>query len=69
MLRLYLDKDAMDHELVLAPRTRGIDVVAARDEGMLGRSDRVIVGQRADGRRRGFNPRIPALETRRVGVG
>ena len=34
-LRLYLDEDAMDGDLVRSLRSRGIDVVTAADAGLL----------------------------------
>ena len=39
VLRLYLDEDSMDEDLVAALRLRGIDVQMASDDGMLGCSD------------------------------
>jgi hypothetical protein len=38
-LRLYLDEDSMDDDLVAALRLRGVDVDTANERGMLGRSD------------------------------
>lgn len=38
-VRLYLDEDAMDHSLVRALRTRGVDVVTALDVGLIQRAD------------------------------
>jgi hypothetical protein len=39
MLDLYLDEDSMDQALVRALRSRGIDVLTAREAGMIERSD------------------------------
>ena len=38
-IRLYLDEDSMDKELVRALRARGVDVATALDAGMTGRYD------------------------------
>ncbi len=38
-LRLYLDEDSMDQDLVHALRARGVDVVTALDAGMIERAD------------------------------
>lgn len=38
-IKLYVDEDAMSHDLADALRLRGVDVVTALDAGMLGRSD------------------------------
>jgi hypothetical protein len=38
-LRLYLDEDAMDGDLVRGLRSRGVDVVTAADVGMIRRKD------------------------------
>ncbi len=38
-IRLYLDEDAMDADLVHALRIRGIDVTSAIEQGMIRRSD------------------------------
>ncbi|MBA3945613.1 MAG: DUF5615 family PIN-like protein [Herpetosiphonaceae bacterium] len=38
-LRLYLDEDSMDQDLVRALRARGVDVVTALDAGMIERPD------------------------------
>ncbi len=38
-LRLYLDEDSMDQDLVRALRARGVDVVTALEAGMIERSD------------------------------
>src|SRR4051812_40498434 len=38
-IRLYFDEDSMDHELVLALRGRGVDVLTTLEAGMLARSD------------------------------
>ena len=34
-MRLYLDEDAMDSDLVLALRRHGVEVTTARDEGLI----------------------------------
>lgn len=39
-IRLYIDEDAMDEDLIYALRVRGIDVVTALEAGMIERSDR-----------------------------
>ncbi len=38
-IRLYLDEDAVDKDLVRALRARGVDVEAANEAGMIERSD------------------------------
>ena len=38
-IRLYIDEDAMDKDLVQALRARGVDVMTALDAGMIERSD------------------------------
>jgi hypothetical protein len=38
-LRLYIDEDAMDSDLVRALRSRGIDLLTAADAGMIRRLD------------------------------
>lgn len=38
-LRLYLDEDSMDDDVVKALRVRGVDVRTAGDDGMRGRPD------------------------------
>ena len=38
-IRLYLDEDAMDHGLVIALRSRRVDVLTASDCGMVNRID------------------------------
>jgi len=38
-LRLYVDEDAMDGDLVRGLRSRGIDLVTAADAGMIRRKD------------------------------
>lgn len=38
-IRLYFDEDSTDKDLVLALRSRGIDVVTAYEEGMHGSDD------------------------------
>ncbi len=50
-IRLYFDEDAMQNALVLALRTRRIDVVTALDDGMVNRSDEAHLGRSSsDGR-------------------
>lgn len=39
-IRLYLDEDAMDGDLVDALRLRGVDITTALSEGMIHRDDR-----------------------------
>jgi hypothetical protein len=39
-IRLYIDEDSMDRDLVSALLARGVDVTTAYDEGMIGRDDR-----------------------------
>lgn len=39
-IRLYLDEDAMDQDLVRALRIRALDVITALDSGMIERTDR-----------------------------
>ena len=38
-IRLYLDEDAMDNDLVRALRLRGLDVITALDVGLIGATD------------------------------
>lgn len=38
-IRLYVDEDAMDHDLVRALRARGVDVTTALEAGMIERED------------------------------
>lgn len=38
-IRLYLDEDAMDHDLVRALLARGVDVTTALEAGMIERED------------------------------
>lgn len=38
-IRLYLDEDAMDGDLVRALRARGVDVEPANEVGMIERED------------------------------
>lgn len=38
-IRLYLDEDAMDKDLLRALRARGVDVEAANEVGMIERED------------------------------
>lgn len=38
-IRLYMDEDSMDSDLVRALRLRGVDVLTARDAGLIGRPD------------------------------
>jgi len=40
-IRLYIDEDAMDKDLVQALRARGVDVMTALDAGMIEHSDEV----------------------------
>jgi len=39
-IRLYIDEDAMDQDLVRALRIRALDVVTALDSGMVERADK-----------------------------
>ena len=39
-IRLYLDEDAMDHDLLRALLARGVDVTTALQAGMIEREDR-----------------------------
>ncbi|MBI3948504.1 MAG: DUF5615 family PIN-like protein [Armatimonadetes bacterium] len=39
-VRLYIDEDSQDHDLVRAFRSRGLDVVTSTDAGMNGATDR-----------------------------
>ena len=38
-IRLYIDEDSMDKDLVQALRARGVDVITALDAGMVERGD------------------------------
>ena len=38
-IRLYVDEDAMDKDLIQAPRGRGVDVITALDAGLIERTD------------------------------
>lgn len=38
-IRLYVDEDAMDKDLVQALRARGVDVITSLDAGMIERED------------------------------
>jgi hypothetical protein len=38
-VRLYIDEDAMDGDLVRGLRSRGVDVITAADAHMIGRTD------------------------------
>lgn len=38
-IRIYIDEDAMDSDLVAALRSRGVAVLTASDAGMVGKSD------------------------------
>ncbi len=38
-IRLYMDEDSMDHDLVDALRLRGVDVTTALEQGMIDRDD------------------------------
>lgn len=39
MVKLYIDEDSMDRDLVRALRARGVDVLTAIEADMIGRSD------------------------------
>jgi hypothetical protein len=39
LLKIYFDEDAMDGDLVVALRFRGVESVTALDAGLIGRSD------------------------------
>jgi Domain of unknown function (DUF5615) len=39
-IRLYMDEDAMDRDLMRALRARGVDVVTALENGLIDRDDR-----------------------------
>jgi len=39
-IRLYVDEDAMDQDLVRALRVRGVDVTTALEAGMIARDDK-----------------------------
>lgn len=39
-IRLYLDEDAMDEDLVYGLRLRGVDVMTAREAGVIERNDK-----------------------------
>ena len=47
-IRLYLDEDAMDSDLVRALRLRGVDVVTALDLGLTNSLDRAQLEAAAD---------------------
>ena len=59
MLRLYIDEDAMDKDLARALRARRVDVLTARDAGLIERDDvEHLDAKRAAAQRRvlyGFN--------------
>ncbi len=38
-IKIYIDEDAMDSDLVAALRARGVPVITALDAGLVGRSD------------------------------
>jgi TRAP-type mannitol/chloroaromatic compound transport system substrate-binding protein len=38
-IKIYIDEDAMDSDLVAALRSRGITVITALDAGLVGKSD------------------------------
>jgi len=40
-VRLYVDEDALDNDLVSALRMRGVDVITAREAGMIEQKDEV----------------------------
>ena len=42
-IRLYLDEDAMDSDLVHALRMHGVDVTTALDEGLIERYDSAMI--------------------------
>jgi hypothetical protein len=50
-IRLYLDEDTMDADLVDALRARGVDLETADEAGMLRREDRDILAYTAEQRR------------------
>ena len=39
VIRLYLDEDAAQHDLIAALRLRGVDVTSAQEQGMVGATD------------------------------
>ena len=39
-VKLYMDEDSMDQDLVVALRSRGVDVITALDAGMVEQEDR-----------------------------
>ena len=39
-IRLYVDEDALDKDLIRALRARGVDVTTALEAGMIERDDR-----------------------------
>jgi hypothetical protein len=47
-IRLYLDEDAMDSDLVRALRLRGVDVVTALDLGLTNSPDRAQLQAASD---------------------
>jgi hypothetical protein len=47
-IRLYLDEDTMDADLVEALRVRGVDLETADEAGMLRRQDRDILAYAAE---------------------
>jgi hypothetical protein len=38
-IKIYIDEDAMESDLVGALRSRGVTVIAALDAGLIGKSD------------------------------
>jgi hypothetical protein len=48
LIRLYLDEDAMDSDLVRALQVRGVDVATALDFGLTNSSDEVQLQAAAD---------------------
>jgi hypothetical protein len=38
-IKIYIDEDAMDSDLVAALRSRGVAVITAVDAGLVGKSD------------------------------
>lgn len=41
IVRLYVDEDALDNDLVSALRARGVDILTAREAGMIEQKDEV----------------------------
>ena len=38
-IKIYIDEDAMDSDLVVALRSRGVSVITALDAGLIGKAD------------------------------